>query len=508
MNDLATWIIAGLSVLLIVVAGKLAESKQREKWWQARLRNSQDAGREYTEKQRWFTSVLLDAHDGDPTAQAVLGAEYYCGIMVRQNYAEARRWLEAAAKQGQPDAQCDLGCMFLFGNGVPKDTGLAISWLAKASETGSARGHLLLGRAYKENPNTSRKAVEHYEAAAKMGIHAAKLELAQLCISGNGVAQDFIRAIDLLEQASTDGVFSKDAQTDSEARKLLEEIKSSLTAAEIDFGKTRSRDWNSQFAPAALIEFAAEDGDVVAQHILANSYWLGVLGFWHPDTKAGMLKWYSKASEQGYSMAQYELGWHYLEGKRWQKDVPRALTLLRAAAKQGHVCAQEELGMIYFKGLDVPADFSQAYTWLVLAGADSSETEVSLSQIRTRLTPVEIAQAEAAAKAFSITRNPLDDLGRVALFDLEKSSQEIFRLRLEADNGNTNAQFELGKAYQKSRNLPGSRAMAYVWFNLAGSGGHLLARKERDSVAAELSTRMLLLAQIVCREKIPTEIFR
>jgi TPR repeat protein len=283
----------------------------------------------------------------------------------------------------------------------------------------------------------------------------------------------------------------------------LEEIKSTLTPEEIDLGKIRSRNWKNEFASAALLEFAAEDGDVIAQYILANSYWLGVVGFWHPDIKAEMLKWYSKSSAQGYSMAQYELGWHYLEGKRWQKDVTRALMLLRAAAKQGNVCAQEELGMIYFKGFDVAADFSQAYTWFVLAGADSSETKAALSQIRSKLSPVEIAQAEAAAKAFLITRNPLDDLGRVAIFDLEKSSPRIFQLRMEANNGNVNAQFELGEVYQKAQSLPGSRAMAYVWFNLAEARGHLLAKKLRDQMALEISQRILLLAQIVCREKIP-----
>lgn len=200
MSALATLIIVGLVVLLLIIVSKLAESREREK----RLEKLLDARREPSEKQQAFLLVLLNALDGDATAQAVLGKEYYCGMMVDQSYAKARRWFEAAAKQGQPDAQCDLGSMFLLGNGVARDRELAISWFAKASQTGSARGHLLLGRAYRENPDTYPKSVEHYEIAAKMGIPAAKLELAQLCISGNGISQDFLRAIDLLEETSSD----------------------------------------------------------------------------------------------------------------------------------------------------------------------------------------------------------------------------------------------------------------------------------------------------------------
>ena len=118
-------------------------------------------------------------------------------------------------------------------------------------------------------------------------------------------------------------------------------------------------------------------------------------------------------------MAQYELGWHYLEGKRWQKDVTRALMLLRAAAKQGNVCAQEELGMIYFKGFDVAADFSQAYTWFVLAGADSSETKAVLSQIRSKLSPVETQRRGSATNA-QRRAGPGTGLSESQLYPLER----------------------------------------------------------------------------------------
>lgn len=496
MSALTTWLVAGLVIVLLVVVSKLIEAREREK----RLQKSLEDGRDHSERRRKFEFVLLDALEGDPVAQAMLGKEYYYGGMVGQNYTKARKWLEAAAKQGHPDAACDLGCVFFLGNGVAKDTETAISWFEKASQSGSARAHLLLGRAYNENVESLAKAVNHYDIAAKMGIHAAKFELAQLCLSGRGIPQDSIRAIDLLEQASTN---RDDPQTANEAEKLLEQIKTVLTPEEMNLGKTRSRSWESAFAPAAMLEFAAEDGDVIAQYILANSYWLGVVNFWHPDTKAEMLKWYEKASEQGYSMAQYELGWHYLEGKHWHKDVSRAVDLLRAAAQQGNPCAQEELGMIYFKDVDVPADFPQACKWLLICGAEGSEPKAALNEIRSRLAPEQIAQAEAAAKNFSANQNPLDDLRRVALFEFEKSSQQMFQLRMEANNGNTDAQFELGSAYWKNQNCAGSRAMAYVWLSLATAGGHLLAGKLRDTVAPTLPKRVLLLAQLVSREKIP-----
>jgi uncharacterized protein len=61
------------------------------------------------------------ADGADPMAQTELGAMYYSGLGVPQNYAEAAKWYRLAASQGDASAQSLLGGTYSDGKGVPQD---------------------------------------------------------------------------------------------------------------------------------------------------------------------------------------------------------------------------------------------------------------------------------------------------------------------------------------------------------------------------------------------------
>jgi TPR repeat protein len=83
------------------------------------------------------------AEQGDSYAQRLLGANYYLGLGVTQDYAEAAKWYKKAAEQEDRVAQSILGVMYEKGKGVSKDYVEAYKWFSLSEETGN-------GRMYKE----------------------------------------------------------------------------------------------------------------------------------------------------------------------------------------------------------------------------------------------------------------------------------------------------------------------------------------------------------------------
>jgi len=76
------------------------------------------------------------ALDGDRNAQYAMGARYYHGDEVKQDYSEAVRWFSQAAEQGHPGAQTALGAYYWAGRGVAPDLGKAYYWSLLARENG------------------------------------------------------------------------------------------------------------------------------------------------------------------------------------------------------------------------------------------------------------------------------------------------------------------------------------------------------------------------------------
>jgi localization factor PodJL len=76
-------------------------------------------------------------------------------------------------------------------------------------------------------------------------------------------------------------------------------------------------------------------------------------------------------------------------------DYATAATWFREAAERGLTDSQYNFGVLCEMGLGVPKSSPEAYKWLALAvrGGDQEATG-RLQQIKTRLTPGEIAAAE------------------------------------------------------------------------------------------------------------------
>jgi len=77
------------------------------------------------------------ADQGNAQAQNGLGAMYYNGKGIAQDFKEAVKWYRLAAVQGYASAQVNLAAMYYEGQGVVEDFIRAYMWLSIAAANGN-----------------------------------------------------------------------------------------------------------------------------------------------------------------------------------------------------------------------------------------------------------------------------------------------------------------------------------------------------------------------------------
>lgn len=102
---------------------------------------------------------------------------------------------------------------------------------------------------------------------------------------------------------------------------------------------------------------AADLGFSIAQFNLGGMYLYGQ-GVGQNDTEA--YRWYRMAAEQGIADAQNNLGWMFQNGRGVQKDDSEAPRWFRMAAEQGSADAQCNLGRMYKNGMGVEKNVTLA----------------------------------------------------------------------------------------------------------------------------------------------------
>lgn len=191
---------------------------------------------------------------------------------------------------------------------------------------------------------------------------------------------------------------------------------------------------NSRAALENLME-AAKSGDAAAQFELAVRYAEGAADGRNYEMAA---QWYGRAAEQGLAVAEYRLASLCERGLGVAQDMQRAKNLYQRAAEKGNTRAMHNLGVLavestggkpnytsavlWFgkaaeygirdsqyniavllaRGLGMPKDLVKSYTWFaIVAAAGDTEAAKKRDDIAARLTSSELANANAAAAAFT-----------------------------------------------------------------------------------------------------------
>lgn len=322
---------------------------------------------------------------GETDCMLALGSMYEKGKGVETDAAKAFAYYEMAARKKAKFGYFYVGRCFLYGIGVVPD---------------EAKGREYLNLAFSKGVAFARKELQKYEAERKAGTsgttgnHAAHVagqdsapklrgnssadnngkntatgqcaasthvdslgayEKAKAYAAGDGVPQDFTKAIYWLRIAADQG----------NARAMKELADCYLGGAGIDKDERKAFDFYRK---------AAEAGNLDAMYMMAAFYLNGHLVA--TDLPEGV-RWLKIAADKGHCKAQVMLGNMYHTGQGVAKDMKEAFRYLSAAADQRDPSAKLMLGHFYYYGLGTEKNYSRAFTNLIDA-YDGGEKTASL----------------------------------------------------------------------------------------------------------------------------------
>lgn len=145
---------------------------------------------------------------GDAMANDQLGHLYMTGTGVSLNYAEAAKFLHAAAEQGVTEAEFALGYLYEHGKGVPQDYRKAFAYYTTATRKGNLTATNNLGLLYEYGHGIRRdvrKAEYLFRYAAERGNPVAQCNLGTLNFGGRGITQNYPKAAEWFRKAAENG---------------------------------------------------------------------------------------------------------------------------------------------------------------------------------------------------------------------------------------------------------------------------------------------------------------
>lgn len=200
---------------------------------------------------------------------------------------------------------------------------------------------------------------------------------------------------------------------------------------------------------------AAKRGDADAQNELGECYYRG-LGVEESKTEA--VKWWQKAADQGHADAQIRLGDFYVDSNKTESEKWYNLGLeqYRKLATQGNADALIKLGNCYYYGSGVEESETEAKKWYNLA----------LAQYR-----------KLAAQGNADAQIKLAECYEYGNNGVEESDSEAAKwYRKAAEQGNVQAQYQLGAAYNIGSGVEESEIEAMKWYLKAAEQGHAEAQ--------------------------------
>jgi uncharacterized protein len=194
---------------------------------------------------------------------------------------------------------------------------------------------------------------------------------------------------------------------------------------------------------------------------------------------AKALQLYLRAADLGDAEAQYVSGGMLFKGMGAPRDINRAFRLLYQAAINGQSSAVSEqlVGQAFLLGAGLPKNYAKAIDWYTKA-ADNGNLE---------------AQNELGFLYF---------IGKGVEQDIDKGGAYFL---MAARGGLPVAQYNVGIMYATGRGVEGvDVGKAYAWLNIAAAGGHRPAKAARDYLETVINKEQLGEAQRLTEEMMAT----
>jgi len=181
------------------------------------------------------------------------------------------------------------------------------------------------------------------------------------------------------------------------------------------------------------------------------------------------------AAKAGYPLAQYNLGWMYLNARGVKQDIKEAFVWFQKAANQNEPNAQFNMGAASEIGDEkagIPQSLETALQWY----------EKSANQ---------------GNSAAQYNLGTLYDNGRGVPQDTQKSVEFYIQ---SAQQGYPPAQFSLGVAYYLGEGIEQNDVEAYAWFNIIAETGNPTAKAGISALEKRMSTDQIEQAKLLTQE--------
>jgi len=277
-----------------------------------------------------------------------------------------------------------------------------------------------------ENVSKRTKDILQITERAERGDIEAQYELGGIYGSGDGVPQDFQKAIKWFRKAALNG----------NLRSINEMGVYYALGNGVPKDVVESAKWFRK---------AAEQGHATSQFNLGNCY---LNGDGVVKDSAEAVKWFRKAAGQGQVGAQTQLGWLYWTDNGVPKDAVEAAKWFRQAAEQGDRLAQNNLGILFLRGEGVPKNNVEAVKWFSEAAAQNDPW----------------AQCNLADCYWDGNGIPKNTEAAIEWYT--KSAEQGFAA----------AQFQLGIAYLTGEGVPKNEAVGKKWLRKSAEQGYEKAK--------------------------------
>lgn len=211
-----------------------------------------------------------------------------------------------------------------------------------------------------------------------------------------------------------------------------------------------------------------------------------------PDGKES-IRWITRAANQGYVPAEYELGRIYLYGRGIPIDYAQALLWESKAAEKGDPRAQRDMAFMYERGFGVTADPAQAAEWNRKAAAQgNAEAQLHLAKALDEGAGMDKDAGEARKWYGKAARQEQP----AAQLELARESAgqgncpvAVHWYEEAAGHGEAQAMYELGRLYL-SKCGP-DKEKAFTWFTI----GAQFRSSENQAAADRLRAAMTAVAR-------------
>ena len=198
-----------------------------------------------------------------------------------------------------------------------------------------------------------------------------------------------------------------------------------------------------------------------------------------PQPRLSELDRLIKKAEAGNMYSQYTLARLLLDRDSENYDPELAVDWLKKSAERGNSVAKYRLGKLFFLGEDVPQDTREAFRWLNAASDDDYEyAQYLLGKLYAegKFVEKDVFMALLYLERATLKNNPYAVYlaGKLRLTDAENrdTHRAVEHFTTAAENGNSYAEYMLGKMYLYGNGVEKDTNLALSYLNLSAEHGN------------------------------------